>query len=415
MRKNISRLSLALIALLSVVGCGKNNLSDDEFALVTEELLMTMPFIIDKTLSDTIFGNEYREKLDLTTPELGDGNNLSLLTDGIYDYENEEEGIYLSGDFTVDWTFSTAHNFAKFDFEKDESGKLTAIPGYPTYKPNYNPQNVPLHTVPPSVAGRLIANIKIGKKVRSANFDVILHAVAVPEIYKLRETRDLNDGTTIGVRGYVTGIFPDWNNATINDGKDGFGLFKVQDYEDNFKVGDLIEAVGRFTVYNGLAQIQWVKSVKVLKPADYPEVEAPAYNEFTIDDIADQFDRASDDLTGPLQDKDSALVKFDKPFKVIDVRDRNNEQITIETMDTTGKTHTNIIVQAETTDFPDAETVEIKLSINYHMGAVEQKAIQAFFIALGDGEFYYEGHLSQYNEFVLGPHDSTALKLAPSA
>lgn len=415
MKKHISRLSLALVALFSVVGCGKSNLSDEEFVLVTDELLQTMPFIIDKTTSDTIFGNEYRAKLDLTTPELKDGNDLILLTDGIYDYENEEEGIFLSGKFDVDWSFSTAYDFVGFDIEKDDRGILTAAPKYPTYKPDYDGSGKALHEVPDPVPARLVAEIKVGNKTRRANFDLILHSIELLEWYRLFETRDLKLGSTIGVRGYVTGIFPDWNNATINDGDDGFGLFKIQDYEDTFEVGDLVEAVGQFTVYNGLAQIQYIKRIKIVDPSAHPNIKKPEYNEFTIDDIADQFDRASTDLTGPLQDKDGALVKFDKPFKLVEVRDRDKQLIEISAMDVSGRYHTDIIVEAETTDYTEVEKVQIKLSVNYHMGGENQKAIRDFFITNGKNPFYYEGHLSAYNEFILGPYDASALKLTPSA
>ncbi|HZJ89133.1 MAG TPA: hypothetical protein VFD05_00390 [Bacilli bacterium] len=446
MKNNFKKFGVMLLALLLVVGCNNGEESSvdkssepdtsesvstsepitsesseeeqrepvtaDEFAIAFNEIALSVPLVVDKTRGTTIYGNAYRNKYGLPVPDLSDGNDFILTTSGLFYYEDDDNEVYIDAPYTVTWSYVEAAGYAEFEFETDDNGVLTATPGYPTYKPEYDGGGNPLHEVPAKKPGRLVAEIHMDGHKKKTNFDMYLMPIELIEWYRIRDVRDLPISTLIGVRGYVTGIFPDWNNATINDGKVGFGLFKVQDYRDLFAVGDLIEAVGQFTAYNGLYQIQWIKSVKKVSPTDYPEIAKPAWKEFTTDELADQMDRAGDDLFGPLQDYDGALIKFDKPFRMVEVKDRDNKVIDVSEMDITGKYHTDIYVEADTTDYPLREKVTIKLSINYHMGGDNQKDIRDFFMEHGNAPFYYEGHLGAYNEFVLAPYGGDTLVLA---
>lgn len=433
MKTHFRKLFVAALALVLITGCNgessepnksseepttsvtseeeKQPLTKEEFDYAYSEIVRTIPLVVDKTKGDTVHSNSYRGDHNLPYNDLKEGNDLFLTTGGSLYKEDEENDIYLDVEFSVEWSHVEAEGYGEFEYEVDDNGRLTAIPGYPRYRPEYD-RDIPIHVVPAKKPARLRAKITIGERNKTENFDMYLHPVQIIDWYRIRDIRDLEIGELIGVRGYVTGIFPDWNNATINDGEWGFGLFKLQDYANLFKVGDLIEAIGDFTVYNGLAQIQFIKSVKKVNASEHPEIKEPAWTTFTTDELADQLDRSTDDLTGALQDFDGALVKFDKPFRMVEVRDRDNEVIDISKMDITGKQHTDIIVEADTTDYPIRDKVTIKLSINYHMGGDNQLAIRDFFIANGTAPFYYEGHLSAYNEFVLGPYTADALILA---
>lgn len=444
MKNNFKKFGVMLLALLLVVGCnnGEESSGDkssadtsesitssepitsesseeerepvtkEEFAIAAQEIALTVPLVLDKTRGTTVHGNDYRNKYGTPYPELADGNDLILTTSGLFYYEDDDNEIYIEAPYTITWSYTEASGYAEFVFETDDNGVLNAIPDYPRYRPEYDESGDPLHVVPNKKPGRLTAEIHMDGHKKKTNIDMYLMPIEIIDWYRINQVRDLPISTLIGVRGYVTGIFPDWNNATINDGKVGFGLFKLQDYANTFKIGDLIEAVGQFTAYNGLYQIQWIKSVKVVDPVDHPNIQTPKWNEFTTDELADQMDRAGDDLFGPLQDFDGALVKFDKPFKMVEVRNKDNEVIDISAMDVTGRYHSDIVLEAETTDYEDRDKVTIRMAVNYHMGAANQEAFRDFFMEHGDAPFYYEGHFGAYNVFILSPYTGDVLKLA---
>lgn len=426
MKRKFFKFAIALLGLTLVVGCNNDSssssaverdaLTETEFALAYDRIVKSVPLVVDKTSGDNIHSNAYRNELGTPVPDLVDGNDLVLIKKGIINYQDDNAGIYFIANYEIDWSYQEGETLGTFVFLDGEDDTLmTAEPGYPTYKPEYDGGGKPTHTVPNAKTARLIATIKIDSYARKANFDMYLHAIELIEWYRISQVRNLPEKTLVGVRGYVTGIFPDWNNATINDGKWGFGLFKVQDYEGLMKVGDLVEVVGQFTVYNCLAQVQFVKRIKVVEDTSlFPEINEPDWTTFTIDELADQLDRTPSDLFGALQDYDGALIKFNEPFTYVKTVDRNGEEIALSALDTATNVHHDIIVRANTDEYDEREYVDVKVSINYHLGQAHRDDIKAFFVALGNDPFYYEGHLGAYNEFVLAPYNVDAFLLAPS-
>lgn len=412
--KKIISGALLLGALVSITSCEKA-LSEADFAAVSGYIAKTVPLVIEKSTGKTVYSNDARKATatELPIPDLDGGNDLFLITEGEYAYEDDDNEKYLYGKYTVTWTYydqgKEDSDYGKFTFETDKDGKYNAIPGYPTYKPEYDGGGNALHVLPPTKSARLIATIKIGSLEKKVNFDMFLQPTALVEYYNFAQVRELAIGEVAGIRGYVTGIFPDWNTASIADGEWGFGLFRLDSgFANAFKVGDLIQVVGQYSVYNGLAQFQYIKKVTIIDEAQFPNIKKPIVNELTTDDLKDQLERSSTDLTGPLQDKESSLAKFNKPFTFKRVENREAVEVGFAGFDITGKLHTNVILETETSE---GVKFEVKLSINYHMGVENQTAIKNFLVENQSKPIYYNGHLSAYNGLVLGPYNVSALSL----
>lgn len=406
MRKPILKIGIAFLAVALLAGCGGNPTSEEpvlteaQYDYALNEIAKTVPLVVERTTGVTIHTNIYRNSLEpkAPLPILKDGNDLILTTGGTLNIENEDANMFIYNDYTINWNYAgegdEAATTAPYAFSTDDKGVMTAAPGYPEYVQEYDGGGRPIPVDMPSPKiGRLYATVKIGELAKRITIDMQLNAIEKINFYTLPQVRELNAGTVAGVRGYVTGIFADWNNAGIADGKWGLGLFKLADYKDTIRVGDLIEVVGQQSVYGGLTQLQWLKRIKVLNPADYPEVAKPEVQTFTHDQIKDQLGRAEGDLTGPLQDKDSSLVKFDAPFTFKEVKDRSGAIIPLENLDPAGTAHYDIVVEGKTSE---GVTFPVSISLNYHMGADSQKGFKDFFVANGTKPFYYEGPLGWY-------------------
>lgn len=384
-------------------------LTQQEFDLVVDVIAKTVPIVVERNTGAIIRTNVYRNAQDpkISVPELKDGNALTLIQGGTLTYEDDENEVYLYPEYTISWSYygegDETSTYGTFEFETDKDGVLVATPGYPIYVPEFDGGGNPTHTVPPAKTARLYATVKIGEWTKRLNIDMYLMPQEKIEYYTMSAARELPNGTPIKVRGYVTGIFADWNSAGIADGAIGFGLYKLKDsgLDGVFSIGDLVEVTGLTSNYNGLAQLQWLKAAKVLDPADYPEIARPVVTEWTHDDLEQSLVLGVTDPTSPMLDTDNSLVKFNAPFKFLRVEDRNGADVGFGGFNTTGSAHTNVILEGKTSE---DKAFEVKLSINYHMGAAEQQLIKAFLQANETKPFYYEGPMSSYNEFVLGPY-----------
>lgn len=417
--KNIFKptLLLGLMAMLAV-GCTPNTssseggdstsepeatLTAEEFELAFNHIAMTVPLAVEKTVGVTIQTNLYRAAHDLAMPVLKGGNDIALTTSGALVYEDEENDVYLYPNYTVSWAFLDNESYGSFEFETDRAGVYTAVPGYPTYLPEYDGGGNPTHVVPNAKSARLYALIKIGDHEKRANIDLVLEPQQIIEYVSLLEVRERNAGDVVGVRGYVHGIFPDWNTAGIGDGRWGLGLYRLDSgFKDSMQIGELVEVVGQVSNFNGLSQLQYIKSVKILDPAEWTDIKEPAIQVVSLDDLEDQLSRAKDDLTGPLQDKDNSILRFSEPLRFKRVEDRNGVEVGFAGFDLTGKVHTNVILGGTTSA---NKNFEVKLSINYHMLGENQEAFKTWLQAHQSDDIYYTGAISAYNELVLGPYE----------
>ena len=80
-------------------------------------------------------------------------------------------------------------------------------------------------------------------------------------------SRSVRQAPIIRARGYVSGIFTDWNTSYITSGEYGLALFRTDiGYRDEFAIGDYIQVIGEAATFNGSRQISWISSIKILAP-----------------------------------------------------------------------------------------------------------------------------------------------------
>lgn len=399
--KNIFRkISLLALSAVALAGCGGTSVSlpnEAESFAIFEDIATSVPLILEVGTGKEVYTNALRNQEDpvMPVPALKEGRDLTLTTQ----VTRSNQKISVSWDFRKGDTLGT-FTFVENAPNKDGIVTLTATPGYEEFEPIDELTPTPLPKT-----GRLIATMKLGEFTKSYNVDMFLHAVEKINYYSLIGVRDVTGDGYVGVRGYLTGVFEDWNNATIGDGKYALGLFKLGDYREEFAVGDFVDVVGKYTAYNGLNQLQFIRSVKHADPADFPEAKQPIVNEFTMDQLKEQIldlpGTGSEAMVGPLFDYDGALVKFNAPFKFKEVRDRNNAPITLAQMDVTENVHYDIVLEGKTsTD----QKFEVKVSLNYHIGT-KRVAIKQFFVDNATKDISYEGHLGWYNTLNLAPYD----------
>ena len=138
MKKTIIKNMVLLFSLATLAGCGEGGgkpLSEENFNIAIEQIALTVPLAVEKVTGATMYTNAFRAAHGTSMPVLKDGNDLTLITSGKLNYEDEEKGVFLSPSFTVEWSFLERESYGEFKFETDaKTGALYAIPQYPTYK-----------------------------------------------------------------------------------------------------------------------------------------------------------------------------------------------------------------------------------------------------------------------------------------
>lgn len=397
MKKKFLKFGVGFLAVAALAGCGGGKaLSASEFEIAVNNLATVVPLALDIVTGEQVPTNISREGDSLPIPELKNGNNLKLITSGTLHYEDEENNVFLYPDFKISWSYLVSDSTAKFDFQEDE-GFMLGIPDYPKYKEGED--------IPARVAARLYAKITIGKRTETLNIDVILKPQAIIEEYTIAEIRsEAVSKQIVKVKGYVHGILADWNSVGIADGDWGIGLYRTDtDYVDKFKIGDLVEAIGEYSVYNGLTQIQFIKSITVLDPENFPAIKKPTLTTYTMDELYETIESGwPGQPTNTLFGRDNSIVTFDAPFRFKEVQDRDGKVVGFAGFDTGGSSHTNVIlVGTDSTGYK----FDVILSINYHIGSANQTAIKNWLEANQDKDIYYRGAISAYNKFVLGPYE----------
>ncbi len=109
-------------------------------------------------------------------------------------------------------------------------------------------------------------------------------------------SRSVRNAPIIRARGYVTGIFTDWNTSYITSGEYGLALFRTDiGYRDAFAKGDFIEVTGEAATFNGSRQVGWITSLRVIAPtSDEPEVRQLTANDFRSTSAANNGQRFRD-------------------------------------------------------------------------------------------------------------------------
>lgn len=395
MKTNVIRGFVALLSLAALAGCGNSKqLSEAEFDIAIEHIAKSVPIAID-IVTGEIVPTTIGRGTD-PVPELKNGNNLKLITSGTLQYEDAVNDVYLYPDYKIAWSYFVSETHGKFEL-KEETDYMLAIPEYPTY--------VGGSAVPDSKEVRLYADVTIGKRTERIRIDALLMPQELIEEFSLAEVRsEAASGQVIKVKGYVHGILADWNSAGIADGDWGLGLYRTEvAFKDKFAIGDLVEVVGEYSVYNGLSQVGQIKDITILNGDDYPEIKKPTLTTYTMDDL---YEVTEDSWPGSINNKlfasDNSIATFDAPLRFVGVEDRDGKDVGFAGFDTTGKSHTNVILEGTNS----SETkFEVTLSINYHMGSANQIAIKEWLQANQNNDIYYRGAISAYMKFVLGPYE----------
>jgi hypothetical protein len=385
---------LGLLTLGGLAGCGDTTAED---RAILDDVAQYVPLLVDKT-----DGSTYR---NVDVNELKDGNDLIAVTSGVRKGKN----------FKVEWSYREGEGLATFDIGTPTEGATDILiaPGYEEYEPVFfGTTEVEDETNKPKPKiGRLIANLTLRKATKTMYFDFQLNPqwkitwLSIPEA-KVAPAQQL-----IGVRGYVTGIFPDWNSLTIADGVDGYNFFKVMNFKnDGIAVGDLVAGVGNASGYNGLMQIGYIKRITILNPDNYPDIKNPAYTEITAQDFYDwRIASEEERLMSRLDGMDSALVSM-RNLTLVKITDRDDMEIDHVP---TSNIHSNLVVTADVTQWDGTPgTIEIRISLSYHMLPENQAAFDEFFQANKGKLINYDGPLTWYNEPNLGPYEVTSLSLA---
>ena len=371
-------------------------LTEQEYQIAVNYIVRSVPLVLERGVKVPTNVERAEAENPLPTPELKYGDNLLLITAGELKYEDEINGVYLYPEYTVTYSFLEQEPYAGFTFEYDDIGRYFAVPEYPRYEAEYDNGGNPIHTVPPAKAARLYVTIHIEERSTTFNMDMILEPQAIIHDYNLADVRSVPTGSVVRVYGYFNGYFSDWNNGVLCDGDVALGLFKLQEF-NHMELGKMYAVVGQFTVYNGLPQLQWIKTVSEVEPADHPTVKEPKAVVVSADDFADQLD-IGNELSGPLMHKVGTTVVLNFPLRYKAMLDRDGNAVEPGALEL-GK-HADVVLTGKDSDNFE---FEVKLSLNYHMGTDNQAAFRDFFVTNADADIYFTGPLGAYNAINLAP------------
>ncbi len=384
--KKVTLLSTALIAL-SACGGTSNDLTDAEKLTILQDVAQYVPLVTEAGTGTVLYNDELTE--------LKDGRDLYVVTSAVRQSQN----------VSISWSYKEGNDgggnpLATFELRDNDETTKIARPAYPEYDLLIDSAGNDISVVPPIQAAQLKATLSLGEVEHTTAYNIWLYPQMKIEWKELDVIRETEISAIVGARGYVTSIYPDYDAITIQDGDYALTLYKMQSYSGTVAIGDFVEAAGSWRPYNGLAEIGWIKRFNKADPAEFG-AELPTVHTFTPADFKEWYDAdgPTEQFTTALFDFDSARIKIDEPMTILRAEDRENNEIALSELPV-GNTHANIILGATVGE----ETVEIKLSLSYHIGTAAQQAIKDKVIAAGLGaEVQFDGILSWYNEPVLGP------------
>jgi len=405
MKNKFIKVALFTTMLATIAGCGPttsqvpsvseeastepvSELTKEEKQAVLLEVANFVPLVTENGTGTVLYRDE--------VSDLVDGRDLTLRTKA-----TREEGVV-----TIAWSYKVGvdgagRDLGTFAFTDIDGETTSARPGYPEYELQISAGGDDISVIPPTSVARLYADLTLEGETLRVYFDMYLQPQMRVDWVKLDVIRDTPLKTIVGARGYITTMYADNNALTVQDGEYALNFFKIQEFAAmGLKVGDYIEAVGEFGGYNGVSQLSWIKRLNIADPVENGAA-LPVVHDITPADFKEFFDAtdpAAQFMT-KLYELDSARVKVDTPLKILRAIDANGVEIALSALPTTGK-HADIILGATvgTTD------IEIKLSLNYHIGPTVQQGLKDKLIAAGiGGHITYDGILSWYNEPILNP------------
>jgi hypothetical protein len=188
-------------------------------------------------------------------------------------------------------------------------------------------------------------------------------------------SRSVRNAPIIRARGYVTGIFTDWNTSYITSGEYGLALFRTDiGYIDAFAKGDFIEVTGEAATFNGSRQIAWMTNLRILPPTgDDVVVRQLSASNFTSVSVANSSQRFRDGSVVRL-----ANLQFD--------------QITSGSLPIGSANHLSLRFKV----FDGNNSYNVNAYLNYRLGIPKREAIYALLLEAplgGDKFLTYQGIL----------------------
>lgn len=405
MKNKFIKFALFSTMLASLAGCGPTSSSQSETVSLSEETNVTsqltaeekkavlldvanyVPLVTENGTGTVLYRDE--------TSDLVDGRDLTVRTKA-----NRNGNLV-----TITWSYKEGLHggrpLAGFVFKDLDGETSNARPGYPEYELKIDAGGNDISVIPPAAVARLYADLALDGETLRVYFDMYLQPQMKIDWKPLDTIRDSEMGSIVGARGYITSIYADNNALTVQDGEYALNFFKVQEFASlGLKVGDFIEAAGSFGGYNGVSQLSWIKRLNKTDPAEHG-AQLPVVHNITPADFKEYFDATTptEQFLTSLYELDSARVKVADPLTILRAVDANGAEIALSALPTTGK-HADIILGATV----GTVDIEIKLSLNYHIGPVVQQAIKDKLTAAGIGaQITYDGILSWYNEPILNP------------
>lgn len=402
MKNKLLKFALFTTVLAGLAGCGPtptdstptseepvsvSELTKEEKIAVMQEVAEFVPIVTEDGTGTVIYSDQ--------VTDLKDGRDLTVRT------KVNRFGNLID----ISWTYregldGAGNPLASYEVKPIDEETASVRPAYPVYDLVINSSGQDVSVVPPVAIGRLYANLAFGGETLRVSFDMYLTPQIRIDWKKLDVIRDTEINAVVGARGYITSIYPDYDAITIQDGAFALTLYKTQAYSGRgLKIGDFIEAAGSWRPYNGLAEIGWIVRLNLADPVEH-DAALPITHEFSPADFKEWYDAETptEQFLTALYDYDSALISIDEPMTILRAENREAVEIALADLPTTN-VHANIILGATVGE----GTVEIKLSISYHVGPAVQQALKDKLIAAGLGAHVtYEGILNWFNEPVLG-------------
>lgn len=358
MRK-ITKMLLTALAIGTVAGCGGEEARDAERDQAIVETVLRLAICSENgTLPIDPLGEPTKFNAD-------DGKYVVIANSWVRDGE------------TVNISWSTNREDA-FEFIPSEEGNTTrANPIYPAFGE-------------PAKGVSLTAKATLFEASATVRFVFYLYPPSAvfsrSDLGSIRMEAESKD--RVWVEGFVFAMIEnDWNLVYIADGNFGIALYRldegfptVPDTINGGKralaIGDYVKAIGKYSPYNGLAEVGWLETVEIIPVPDY--AEAPKTKVLTEANFID---------TSSLLGFDAAKVKLTDMVFTGKYSDKDGNKV--DNLDLTGKEHRNVI-------FKIGET-EIDLNVSYHIGGAKQTALRNFLNGLAAGEkVTFEGPLGWY-------------------
>ena len=299
---------------------------------------MTEAQISQKTdLTDFSFGYDVVYTAEIVTPEGAFADVISI--------ENNTT-LVIDSPTSEEWD----------EYETETGTTLAAIIGRITAQLTYEGQNY---------GSTKSFNVQI------SSFDP--QYMTIEDAIERDETGKLVHGGEDGViiRGYVTKIFSsDLNGATIQDGEFAIFLYHIEDY-DWLQVGDLVEATGELTEYNGAHQLNFIDNIEIVEDE---MIDEPVVLNITT---ADEWNAKT----------------------MMDIHRIVNLEMVYVSGEVAASGHSTLKVTVY--------GVDANLYINYHVGTSIQSTFRTLFENAEAGDtFVYTGTIGYYNDYQLVPYEA---------